>query len=279
MQPQALLARISLAKNRLQTAEDVPGRGRRAARTSSSARSGSATASTSRASARSTSTTCCSRRCACCASTSEVREHYARRYRHVLVDEYQDTNGPQYEIVRADRRRAPQRVRRRRRRPVDLRLARRRHPQDPELPPRLPRRQGRPPADQLPLHAQQILDAANSGDPPQRLAPREEARGRARQRRAGAAAAAQGRDLRGAATWRRRSSGCVRRSRRAPGRLRDPVPHAGAVPAVRGGAARGRAALHGRRRHVVLRPQGGARRPRLPEAGARTRATRSRCCA
>jgi len=30
----------------------------------------------------------------------EVREHYRKRYRHVLVDEYQDTNHPQYEIVR-----------------------------------------------------------------------------------------------------------------------------------------------------------------------------------
>jgi DNA helicase-2/ATP-dependent DNA helicase PcrA len=29
-----------------------------------------------------------------------VRESFARRYRHVLVDEYQDTNGPQYEILR-----------------------------------------------------------------------------------------------------------------------------------------------------------------------------------
>jgi DNA helicase-2/ATP-dependent DNA helicase PcrA len=30
----------------------------------------------------------------------DVREHYRKRYRHVLVDEYQDTNHPQYEIVR-----------------------------------------------------------------------------------------------------------------------------------------------------------------------------------
>jgi DNA helicase-2/ATP-dependent DNA helicase PcrA len=30
----------------------------------------------------------------------DVREHYRKRYRHVLVDEYQDTNLPQYEIVR-----------------------------------------------------------------------------------------------------------------------------------------------------------------------------------
>jgi DNA helicase-2/ATP-dependent DNA helicase PcrA len=31
---------------------------------------------------------------------AEVRDHYRRRYRYVLVDEYQDTNHPQYEIVR-----------------------------------------------------------------------------------------------------------------------------------------------------------------------------------
>ncbi|MCC7012957.1 MAG: UvrD-helicase domain-containing protein [Planctomycetes bacterium] len=31
----------------------------------------------------------------------EVREQYAKRFRYVMVDEYQDTNGPQYEIVKA----------------------------------------------------------------------------------------------------------------------------------------------------------------------------------
>ncbi|MCG6927954.1 MAG: UvrD-helicase domain-containing protein [Acidobacteria bacterium] len=30
----------------------------------------------------------------------KVRDHYRKRYRYVLVDEYQDTNRPQYEIVR-----------------------------------------------------------------------------------------------------------------------------------------------------------------------------------
>ncbi len=33
-------------------------------------------------------------------SSAEVRERYNRRYRHVLVDEYQDTNRPQYELMR-----------------------------------------------------------------------------------------------------------------------------------------------------------------------------------
>jgi DNA helicase-2/ATP-dependent DNA helicase PcrA len=31
----------------------------------------------------------------------EVREQYRRRFRHVLVDEYQDTNTAQYQFIRA----------------------------------------------------------------------------------------------------------------------------------------------------------------------------------
>ena len=33
-------------------------------------------------------------------TSKKVRDHYRKRYRYVLVDEYQDTNHPQYEIVR-----------------------------------------------------------------------------------------------------------------------------------------------------------------------------------
>src|SRR5690349_18884494 len=33
-------------------------------------------------------------------ASSEVREKYNRRYRYILVDEYQDTNRPQYELMR-----------------------------------------------------------------------------------------------------------------------------------------------------------------------------------
>ena len=34
----------------------------------------------------------------------DVAEYYRRRFRHVLVDEYQDTNHAQYMLVRATRR-------------------------------------------------------------------------------------------------------------------------------------------------------------------------------
>ena len=193
-----------------------------------------------------------------------VGAHYRKRYRHVLVDEYQDTNHPQYEIVRAIGGRAPQRLRGGRRRPVDLRLARRRHPQDPRLPPRLRGRQGRAPADELPLDAADPRRGQRRHSA-QRLAPRQGARVGAGRGGGGPLRAAEGRDLRGAVRGRRDERG--RQARPGPpGGLRRPLPHAGAVPALRGGAARGGAPLRGGRRHVLLRPQGGARRGRLPQA-------------
>ena len=72
----------------------------------------------------------------------DVAEHYRRRFRHVLVDEYQDTNHAQYVLVRelvagAVTCRGPT-LRRRRRRPVDLRLPRRDDPQHPRVRARLP---------------------------------------------------------------------------------------------------------------------------------------------
>ncbi len=164
-----------------------------------------------------------------------------------------------------DRGRPPERLRGGRRRPVDLRLAGGRHPEDPRLPPRLRGGEGRPPPDELPL------DAADPGggerrDPPQRLAPREDTRVGAGRGRAGPLRPAEGRD----------GGGAVRGGRDAqappPGRgaavgLRRALPDAGAVPALRGGAPRERPPLRGGRRDVLLRPQGGARRRRLPEAG------------
>ena len=70
----------------------------------------------------------------------EVRDRYRRAFRHVLVDEYQDTNRAQYRWLQLLAERAPQPVRGRRRRSVDLRVPRRRRPQHPRLRGRLPRR-------------------------------------------------------------------------------------------------------------------------------------------
>ena len=44
----------------------------------------------------------------------EVRERYQRRYRYLLVDEYQDTNRPQYELMKLLAGEAQERLRRRR---------------------------------------------------------------------------------------------------------------------------------------------------------------------
>ena len=49
---------------------------------------------------RSTSTTCCSRPSSSSSSSERVRERYAEQFRYVLVDEYQDTNRPQYLLIR-----------------------------------------------------------------------------------------------------------------------------------------------------------------------------------
>ena len=87
-----------------------------------------------------------------------VAEYYRRRFRHVLVDEYQDTNHAQYVLVRelvapADAgARAGRAVRGRRLRPVDLRVPRRQHPQHHRVRAGLPERAHDPAGAELPLH-------------------------------------------------------------------------------------------------------------------------------
>ena len=73
------------------------------------------------------------------------------RFRYVLVDEFQDTNRAQAELVDAARRAAPQRDRRRRRRPGHLRVPRRGDRQHPRVRGALPGRPDRRPAPQLPV--------------------------------------------------------------------------------------------------------------------------------
>jgi hypothetical protein len=63
----------------------------------------------------------------------DVLAEYQRWFRYILVDEYQDTNVAQYYLAAAARAGAPQHLLRGRRRPVDLRLARRRGRQHPAL--------------------------------------------------------------------------------------------------------------------------------------------------
>ena len=74
---------------------------------------------------------------------ADLRERYSRNFRHVLVDEYQDTNRVQYRMLQLLTGRAREPLRRRRRLAVDLRLPRRRGPQHPRLRARLPRTRSR----------------------------------------------------------------------------------------------------------------------------------------
>ena len=84
-----------------------------------------------------TSTTCsCHRRAA--RTTRRSAPSWQTRFRHVLVDEYQDTNHVQYRLLRGAVRAPRQRVRGRRRRPGHLPLPRRRRAQHPRLLARLP---------------------------------------------------------------------------------------------------------------------------------------------
>ena len=97
----------------------------------------------------------------------ETADRYRRRFRHVLVDEYQDTNHAQYMLVReltgvvadaaegvaGSARAARRAVRRRRRRPVHLRLPGRDDPQHPRVRARLPRCAHDPARAELPLDA------------------------------------------------------------------------------------------------------------------------------
>jgi hypothetical protein len=113
----------------------------------------------------STSTTSSSSRWSCCAAHPDVLARYRERFHFLLVDEYQDTNRAQYHFLKLMRARRPEAEHREplrggRRRPVDLRLAGRRHPQHPRLREGFPRiRLHRAAGGELPLDPQRILEA------------------------------------------------------------------------------------------------------------------------
>ncbi|MGE0456130.1 MAG: ATP-dependent helicase [Vicinamibacteria bacterium] len=99
MQPSAVLARVSLAKNRMQTPEEFlaqgsGGRDQLVGSVWQRYREYLARTRTLDFDDLLLETVRLLR------DHEDVRAHYRKRYRHVLVDEYQDTNHPQYEIVR-----------------------------------------------------------------------------------------------------------------------------------------------------------------------------------
>ena len=84
----------------------------------------------------------------------EVAAHYREQFLHVLVDEYQDTNKIQADLIDAIAMRASQLDGRRRRRAVDLFVARRELPQHPRFPAALPERAHVQDRGQLPQRAE-----------------------------------------------------------------------------------------------------------------------------
>ncbi len=137
---------------------------------------------------------------------ADVLKEYQQRFRYMLVDEYQDTNVAQYLWLRLLAQGPSQHLLRRRRRPVDLWLARRRGRQHFALREGFSRRQSDPPRTQLPLHPPH---------PRRRLRPHRPQRGPPRQdahhREAGGRADHPARPL-----GRRRGSACHRRRHRVP---------------------------------------------------------------
>ena len=99
----------------------------------------------------------------------EVLAQFQERFRFILVDEYQDTNVAQYLWLRLLAQRGGGRPQtcllRRRRRPVDLRLARRGGRQYPALRQGLSRREGHPAGAELPLHRPYPRDGLQADHP------------------------------------------------------------------------------------------------------------------
>ena len=85
------------------------------------------------------------------AHDADLRRQYNRRFEFVMIDEYQDTNRSQYELMRLLTEAHKNVCRGGRRGSIDLRLARRRHPQHSGLRARLSERHGDPAGAELPL--------------------------------------------------------------------------------------------------------------------------------
>ena len=120
---------------------------------------------------RSTSATRSRSPCGCCASRPRRARRSSARFRYILVDEFQDTNRAQAELVALVAERASERDGRRRRRPVDLQVPRRRDQQHPRVPGALPAARGSSCCGATTARAAPILDAVLPPRPPQRPGP------------------------------------------------------------------------------------------------------------
>ena len=159
----------------------------------------------------------------------------------------------------------PQSVLRRRRRPVDLQLARRRDRQHPQIRERFSRRAGRPAGGELPL------DPANPRRPPaasSRITAAGSARPCGPSAEAGEKIVVRGAVGRraGGALGRRRDRGAAAQGPRAE-RDRDPGARRLPDPRVRGALHLAGAALSRDRRAALLRAPGNPRRARLSAPG------------
>ena len=196
----------------------------------------------------------------------DVRAAYQERFRHILVDEFQDTNHAQNEIVKllgeahgnvcvvGD---SDQSV---------YRWRGRGHPQHLGVRAGLPQRHHDHAGAELPLHP----DHPRCGQRRHRQQPRSPAQGavhRRRRRRPGQAVPGRGRARRGVVGLER-DPAPARVGGADVGRRRRLLPHQRAEPPARDLHEVQRHPLQGRRRGQVLRPQGDQGHPRLrPRAG------------
>ena len=165
--------------------------------------------------------------------------------------------------ARARSRPAGRAVRRRRRRPVDLRLPRRDDPQHRRVRARLPARHDDRAGAELPLHPADPAGGQH-GHRQEHRPSSEEPLDRRRRRRAHRGLRRRQRARRGR-LGRRADRRAGRRGRGPAEGHRGLLPHEQRLPCLRRGLHPGRHALQGRRRRAVLRAQGGPRRAGLPE--------------
>ena len=212
-----------------------------------------------------------------------VREHYQRRFKHILIDEFQDTNRLQYawikmfstpplEGLHALGQRG---VRRGRRRPEHLRLSRRARGQHGRLRARVPGAAPDQAGTELPQR-QQHPRFGQPADQPQQPAPGQEPAHRRRRRRAGARVRGHQRLRRGAVDGRRDEA--ARARGHAQARDGRALPQQRAKPRGRNRAVQRRHAVPRVRRPALLRARRDQARAGLPApAGERERRHQLSC--